>query len=52
MADTNKVGKLLVAGGRDPQEIQDWIFSLVPLVGVAFIFFSSFCGSWICQTMT
>ena len=40
MADTNKLGKLLKTS-RDPQEIQDWIFSLAPL-GVAFTFFLIF----------
>ena len=40
MADTGKINKLLKTG-RDPQEIQDWIFSLAPL-GVAFIFFIIF----------
>jgi uncharacterized membrane protein len=40
MAGSNKVSKLLKTS-RDPQEIQDWIFSLAPL-GVAFIFFLIF----------
>jgi len=40
MKDTSKVSKLLNTG-RDPQEIQDWIFSLAPL-GVAFTFFLIF----------
>jgi hypothetical protein len=40
MADTNKLNKFLKTR-RDPQEIQDWIFSLAPL-GVAFIFFIVF----------
>lgn len=40
MTDTNKVSKLLKTS-RDPQEIQDWIFSLAPL-GVAFAFFLIF----------
>jgi len=40
MEETGKLGKLLKTG-RDPQEIQDWIFSLTPL-GVAFAFFLIF----------
>jgi len=40
MTDTNKVRQLLETS-RDPQEIQDWIFSLAPL-GVAFAFFLIF----------
>lgn len=40
MPDDSKVNKLLKTG-RDPQEIQDWMFSLAPL-GVAFAFFLVF----------
>lgn len=40
MVDTNKVSKLLKTS-RDPQEVQDWMFSLAPL-GVAFAFFLVF----------
>jgi len=40
MEDSNKVSKLLKTS-RDPQEIQDWIFSLAPL-GVALVFFLIF----------
>lgn len=40
MAANGKVNKLLKTS-RDPQEIQDWIFSLTPL-GVAFAFFLIF----------
>jgi len=40
MTDTNKISKLLKTS-RDPQEIQDWIFSLAPL-GIAFAFFLIF----------
>lgn len=43
MSDTNKVSKLLKTS-RDPQELQDWIFSLAPL-GVAFVFFLVFMWS-------
>jgi hypothetical protein len=40
MEATSKICKLLKTS-RDPQEIQDWIFSLTPL-GVAFAFFLIF----------
>ena len=40
MSDNDKVSKLLKTS-RDPQEIQDWMFSLAPL-GVAFAFFLIF----------
>lgn len=40
MAATGKLKKL-VQTSRDPQEIQDWLFSLTPL-GVAFVFFIIF----------
>jgi uncharacterized membrane protein len=40
MMGINKVSKLLKTS-RDPQEVQDWMFSLVPL-GVAFAFFLIF----------
>ncbi len=40
MQTSNKVHKLLRTG-RDPQEIQNWLFSLTPL-GVAFAFFMIF----------
>ena len=40
MAGINKVSKLLKTS-RDPQEVQDWMLSLVPL-GVAFVFFLIF----------
>jgi uncharacterized membrane protein len=40
MVGVNKVSKLLKTS-RDPQEVQDWMFSLVPL-GVAFAFFLIF----------
>jgi uncharacterized membrane protein len=40
MADSGKLSKL-VHTSRDPQEIQDWLFSLTPL-GVAFVFFIIF----------
>lgn len=40
MTDSEKVNKLL-STSRDPQEIQDWLFSLAPL-GVAFTFFIVF----------
>lgn len=43
MSDTNKVRKLLKTD-RDPQEFQDWMFSLVPL-GTAFAFFLIFIWS-------
>lgn len=37
MANQSKLSRLL-ATTRDPNEIQDWIFSLTPL-GIAFVFF-------------
>ena len=40
MAHDGKLGKLLRTG-RNPQEVQDWLFSLIPL-GVAFVFFFIF----------
>jgi hypothetical protein len=40
MASDGKLGKLLKTG-RNPQEVEDWLFSLIPL-GVAFIFFFIF----------
>lgn len=40
MTDSDKVSKFLNTS-RDPQEIQDWLFSLTPL-GVAFTFFLIF----------
>jgi hypothetical protein len=40
MASDSKLGKLLKTS-RNPQEIEDWIFSLTPL-GVAFVFFFIF----------
>lgn len=40
MADDGKVSKFLKTS-RDPQELQDWMFSLAPL-GVAFAFFLIF----------
>lgn len=40
MEASGKLSKL-VHTGRDPQEIQDWLFSLTPL-GVAFTFFVVF----------
>ena len=40
MEASGKLSKLIHTG-RDPQEIQDWIFSLTPL-GVAFAFFLVF----------
>jgi hypothetical protein len=40
MADDGKLGKLLRTG-RNPQEIETWLFSLIPL-GVAFVFFFIF----------
>jgi len=40
MAGDNKFVKLLKTR-RNPQEVQDWIFSLAPL-GVAFVFFFIF----------
>jgi uncharacterized membrane protein len=40
MEASSKICKLLKTS-RDPQEIQDWIFSLTPL-GVAFAFFLIF----------
>jgi hypothetical protein len=40
MAHDGKLGKLLRTG-RNPQEIETWLFSLIPL-GVAFVFFFIF----------
>ena len=40
MASDGKLGKLLKTG-RNPQEIETWLFSLIPL-GVAFVFFFIF----------
>lgn len=40
METTSKLSQLLKSG-RDPKEVQDWIFSLTPL-GVAFVFFFIF----------
>jgi hypothetical protein len=40
MASDGKLGKLLRTR-RNPQEVEDWLFSLIPL-GVAFIFFFIF----------
>lgn len=40
MEARSKLGKMLTTS-RDPQEVQDWIFSLTPL-GVAFVFFFMF----------
>ena len=40
MESDGKLGKLLKTG-RNPQEVEDWIFSLTPL-GVAFVFFFIF----------
>ena len=40
MEATSKICKLMKTS-RDPQEVQDWIFSLTPL-GVAFAFFLIF----------
>ena len=40
MEAESKLSKLLTTS-RDPQEVQDWIFSLTPL-GVAFVFFFLF----------
>jgi hypothetical protein len=40
MASDGKLSKLLRTS-RNPQEVEDWIFSLTPL-GVAFIFFFIF----------
>lgn len=40
MAADSKIRRLLTTS-RDPQEVQDWIFSLTPL-GVAFAFFLVF----------
>jgi uncharacterized membrane protein YwzB len=40
MAHDGKLGKLLKTG-RNPQEIETWLFSLIPL-GVAFVFFFIF----------
>ena len=43
METTNKVKKLLTTS-RDPNEVQDWIFSLTP-IGVAFGFYMMFIMS-------
>lgn len=43
MSNGDKVDKLLKTR-RDPQELQDWMFSLAPL-GVAFAFFLVFVWS-------
>ena len=43
MADNDKVRKILKTS-RDPQELQDWMFSLIPLF-VAFTFFLVFVWS-------
>lgn len=40
MSDKSKLNKLLTTG-RDPGEVQDWLFSLTPL-GVAFVFYMFF----------
>jgi uncharacterized membrane protein len=40
MSSDGKLVKLLKTG-RNPQEVEDWIFSLTPL-GVAFVFFFIF----------
>lgn len=40
MSNKSKLNKLLTTG-RDPGEVQDWIFSLTPL-GVAFVFYMFF----------
>ena len=40
MAHDGKFGKLLRTG-RNPQEVETWLFSLIPL-GVAFVFFFIF----------
>ena len=40
MASDGKFGKLLRTR-RNPQEVEDWLFSLIPL-GVAFVFFFIF----------
>jgi uncharacterized membrane protein len=40
MASDGKLGKLLRTR-RNPQEVEDWLFSLIPL-GVAFVFFFIF----------
>jgi uncharacterized membrane protein YwzB len=40
MDHTGKLGKLLKTG-RNPQEVENWLFSLIPL-GVAFAFFFIF----------
>jgi len=41
MADTGNKLKDLVTTSRDPDEVQHWLFSLIPL-GVAFVFFFIF----------
>jgi hypothetical protein len=43
MGNTSKVNKLLTTS-RDPNEAQDWIFSLTP-IGVAFGFYMMFIMS-------
>lgn len=43
MSDKDKVSKLLKTS-RDPQELQNWMFSLIPLF-VAFAFFLVFIWS-------
>ncbi|MDH3987348.1 MAG: hypothetical protein OEV12_13200, partial [Gammaproteobacteria bacterium] len=43
METTGKVKKLLTTS-RDPNEVQDWIFSLTP-IGVAFGFYMMFIMS-------
>jgi hypothetical protein len=40
MASDGKLGKLLKTS-RNPQEVENWLFSLIPL-GVAFVFFFIF----------
>lgn len=41
MADTSNKLKDLLTTSRDPEEVQHWLFSLIPL-GVAFVFFFIF----------
>jgi hypothetical protein len=41
MADNGSKLKELLTTSRDPAEVQDWLFSLIPL-GVAFVFFFIF----------
>lgn len=43
MGNSSKVNKLL-STSRDPNEVQDWIFSLIP-IGVAFGFYMMFIMS-------